>query len=141
MIIGYTAGAFDLFHIGHLNLLKNSKARCDKLIVGVSSDELIYNTKGKKPVIHLKERIKIVEAIKYVDEIHVQKDLDKIKAWEKYHYDILFIGDDWKGNKRWDNYEKILKTKGVPIIYLPYTKTTSSTLLTKTLKVLSDVQK
>lgn len=141
MIIGYTAGAFDLFHIGHLNLLKNSKHRCDKLIVGVSSDELIYNTKGKYPVIPLNERIRIVKAIRYVDEIHVQKDLDKIKAWEKYHYDLLFIGDDWKGNPRWDNYEKILKTKGVPIIYLPYTQTTSSTLLTKTLKVLSDVQK
>lgn len=139
MTIGYTAGAFDLFHIGHLNLLRNSKKLCDKLIVGVSSDELIYKTKGKYPVITLKERIRIVNAIKYVDEIHVQKDLDKVKAWQKYCYDLLFIGDDWKGNERWNNYERILKTKGVPVIYLPYTRTTSSTLLTKALKVLSDV--
>lgn len=141
MIVGYTAGAFDLFHIGHLNLLRNSKQLCDKLIVGVSSDELICNTKGKQPVIPLKERMRIVKAIRYVDEIHVQKDLDKVAAWKKYHYDLLFIGSDWKGNERWNNYEKILKTKGVPIIYLPYTQTTSSTLLTKALKELSNVQK
>lgn len=138
MIIGYTAGVYDLFHIGHLNLLKNAKNYCDRLIVGVSSDELVQY-KGKSPVIPLEERMKIVESIKYVDEVHVQNDLDKVKAWEKYHYNILFVGDDWKGNERWNNYERILKTKGVPVIYLPYTRTTSSTLLTKALKVLSDV--
>lgn len=135
MIVGYTAGVYDLFHIGHLNLLRNAKKYCDKLIVGVSTDELV-RYKGKSPVIPLKERMEIVSAIKYVDEVCIQDNLDKTKAWEKLHYDILFVGDDWKGKSQWNEYEKFLKSKGAKVIYLPYTKTTSSTLITKTLKEL-----
>lgn len=135
MIVGYTAGVYDLFHIGHLNLLRNAKKYCDKLIVGVSTDELV-RYKGKSPVIPLDERMEIVSAIKYVDEVCIQDDLDKTKAWEKLHYNILFVGDDWKGKSQWNEYEKFLKSKGAKVIYLPYTKTTSSTLITKTLKEL-----
>ena len=133
MIVGYTAGVFDLFHIGHLNLLKNAKSKCDKLIVGVTTDELV-SYKGKSPVITLTERMEIVKAIKYVDEVVVQDNLDKIEAYKKYHFNILFVGSDWKGTEKWNNYEQILKNFGVSIEYLPYTKTTSSTLLTSVLK-------
>ena len=140
MIVGYTAGVYDLFHIGHLNLLKNAKAHCDKLIVGVTTDELV-KYKGKTPVITLEERMAIVKAIRYVDEVVVQDDLDKVKAWDKYHYDILFVGSDWQGTDKWNKYEEQLKEKGAKVIYLPYTKTTSSTLLTNVLKKLAEENK
>ena len=132
-IIGYTAGVYDLFHIGHLNLLKNAKENCDKLIVALTTDELV-TYKGKTPVIPLNERMEIVKAIRYVDEVVIQDDLDKFNAWEKYHYDILFVGDDWKGTDKWNKYEHQLAEVGAKVIYLPYTKTTSSTLLTSVLK-------
>lgn len=137
MIKGYTAGVYDLFHIGHLNLLKNAKAKCDYLVVGITTDELV-KYKGKLPVINLEERMEIVKAIKYVDEVVVQDDLDKFKAWEKYHYDVLFVGDDWKGTDKWNEYERKLNLVGAKVCYLPYTKTTSSTLITKVLKDLSE---
>ena len=108
MIRGYTAGAFDLFHIGHLNLIKRAKENCDYLIVGITTDELIEKNKGKTPVIKFEERIEIVKSIKYVDEVCIQDDLNKVKAWEKFHYDILFMGDDWKNCKRFIEYEKEL---------------------------------
>ena len=137
MIKGYTAGVYDLFHIGHLNLLKNAKAKCDYLVVGITTDELV-KYKGKLPVINLEERMEIVKAIKDVDEVVVQDDLDKFKAWEKYHYDVLFVGDDWKGTDKWNEYERKLNLVGAKVCYLPYTKTTSSTLITKVLKDLSE---
>lgn len=137
MIIGYTAGAFDLFHIGHLNLLKRAKEKCDYLIVGVTTDELIEKTKNKKPVIPYEERIQIVKELKCVDMVVMQDDLDKVKAWEKYKYNLLFSGDDWKTSERWMNYGKELKKRGAEIVYFPYTKTTSSTLLTQVLKEFS----
>ena len=137
MVIGYTTGVFDLFHIGHLNLLKNAKAKCDYLVVGITTDELV-KYKGKLPVINLEERMEIVKAIKDVDEVVVQDDLDKFKAWEKYHYDVLFVGDDWKGTDKWNEYERKLNLVGAKVCYLPYTKTTSSTLITKVLKDLSE---
>ncbi|MDD1744146.1 MAG: adenylyltransferase/cytidyltransferase family protein [Methanomassiliicoccales archaeon] len=127
--IGYTAGAFDLFHIGHLNLLKRSKSNCDHLIVGVTTDELIQKTKNRKPVIPFSERIEIVSAIKYVDETVIQDDLDKVLAWKKYRYDKLFSGDDWKDNPRWIGYETELGKLGVDVIYFPYTRSTSSTII------------
>lgn len=136
MIVGYTAGAFDLFHIGHLNLLRESRALCDKLIVGVSTDELVFSYKGKTPVIPFSERMEIVGSIKFVDEVVVQKDIDKLKTWHVLKYSILFVGDDWKGSDRWNMYENQLLKKGVKTIYLPYTNTTSSTLLTKALRLL-----
>ncbi|MCQ2739061.1 MAG: adenylyltransferase/cytidyltransferase family protein [bacterium] len=132
-IIGYTTGVYDLFHIGHLNLLKNAKANCDYLIVGITTDELVQY-KGKSPVITLSERMAIVEAIKYVDKVVIQDDLDKVKAWDKYHYDILFVGSDWQGTAKWNKYELELKKVGAKVMYLPYTKTTSSTLITEVLK-------
>ena len=126
-VIGYTTGVYDLFHIGHLNLLKNAKAHCDKLIVGVSSE-------NKVPFICQEERMAIVSAIKYVDEVVLQEDLDKVKAWDKIHYDVLFVGSDWQGTDKWNEYERQLKEKGARVVYLPYTKSTSSTILQKTIK-------
>lgn len=131
---GYTAGAFDLFHIGHLNLLKRAKSQCSKLIVGVTTDELIERTKGHKPAIPLAERMEILKACKYVDEVVVQDDLDKVLAWEKYHYNILFSGDDWKNNPRWVGYEEKLNEKGARVVYLPYTKETSSSKIISALE-------
>jgi glycerol-3-phosphate cytidylyltransferase len=128
-LIGYTAGAFDLLHIGHLNLIKRSKECCDYLIVGVTTDELIQRTKNRKPIIPFSERFEIVSSIKYVDETVVQDDLDKVLAWKKYHYDKLFSGDDWKNDKRWIGYETELSKVGVDVTYFPYTKSTSSTII------------
>lgn len=132
-IIGYTAGVYDLFHIGHLNLLKNAKAQCDKLIVGVTSDKAA-EYKGKKPFIPQEERMEIVRSIKYVDEVVIQDDLDKIKAHDKYKYNILFVGSDWQGTEKWNHYEHELKQRGSTVVYLPYTKHTSSTILQNTIK-------
>ena len=108
MIVGYTTGVYDLFHIGHLNLLKNAKAQCDKLIVGVTTDAAAQY-KNKTPFICQEERMAIVSAIKYVDEVVLQEDLDKVKAWDKIHYDVLFVGSDWKGTDIWNEYERQLK--------------------------------
>lgn len=127
--IGYTAGAFDMFHIGHLNLLRRAKENCDYLIVGVTSDEIIEKTKGHPPVVDTEDRMKIVESIRYVDEVVVQDDLDKVAAWEKLHYDVLFSGDDWKGTARWQGYEDELKKRGADLVYFSYTKEISSTKL------------
>jgi len=126
--IGYTTGVYDLFHIGHLNLLRNAKQLCEHLIVGVTVDELV-SYKRKQAVIPFDERIQIVGSIRYVDEVVPQTDLDKVKAWETYHYDVLFVGDDWKGKPNWVQYEAALAKKNVDVVYLPYTKETSSTRL------------
>ena len=133
MIKGYTTGVYDLFHIGHLNLLKNAKKHCDYLIVGISSDKAAQY-KNKIPFICQEERMAIVEAIKYVDEVVLQEDLDKVKAWEKLHYDVLFVGSDWQGTDKWNEYERQLNEKGAKVVYLPYTQSTSSTILQKTIK-------
>ena len=100
MIIGYTTGVFDLFHIGHLNLLRRAKAQCDHLIVGVTVDELVLY-KNKHAVIPFEERIEIVRSIKYVDEAVPQVNMNKMEAWEKYHFNRMFVGDDWKGTEKW----------------------------------------
>lgn len=135
MLIGYTTGVYDLFHVGHLNMLRNASSLCDKLIVGVSTDELV-KYKFKKAVIPFKERIKIIRSIKYVDVAIPQADINKVLAWKKIKYNILFVGDDWYGEKKWKDFEKTLKKKDVKIIYFPYTKGTSSTILNNTLKKL-----
>jgi len=134
-IIGYTSGVYDLFHIGHLNLLRNAKSLCDRLIVGVTSDELVAY-KYKKSIIPFEERIQIVRSVKYVDLAIPQNSIDKFEAWKKLKFDILFVGDDWFENKKWKNFEKKLKSKKVKIIYFPYTKGTSSTLINKTIQKL-----
>ena len=137
MVIGYTSGVYDLFHIGHLNLLKNAKGLCDKLIVGVSTDKLV-EYKHKHPVIPFEERIEIVRNIKYVDAAIPQEELDKFKMWEKLHFDVLFVGDDWFQTPSWQEMERKFAEVGVRVIYFPYTKGTSSTILNNTLKKLRD---
>lgn len=132
MIVGYTTGVYDLFHIGHLNLLKNAKGLCDKLIVGVTVDELV-GYKNKHAVIPFEERIEIVRSIKYVDAAIAQEEIDKFKMWEKLHFDILFVGDDWFNSPSWKEMEEKFKSVGVRVVYFPYTKGTSSTLINNTL--------
>ena len=127
--IGYTQGAFDMFHIGHLNLLKNAKAQCDILIVGVNSDALICSYKNKKTVIPEKDRKEIVKAIRYVDDVILATTLDKSEIWNNLKFDAIFIGSDWKGNERWTNTEKALSEKGADVVYLEYTHGVSSTIL------------
>ncbi len=117
--IGYTTGTFDMFHIGHLNTLKKSKELCDYLIVGVSTDELVKQYKNKLPIIPLKDRMAIVEAIKYVDKVVIQDNLDKYGAYLKYHYDVLFHGDDWKDSDLYKGIENKLREVGVDVIYFP----------------------
>ena len=130
--VGYTTGVFDLFHVGHLRLLKRTKEKCDKLIVGVTTDELV-SYKYKNAVIPFEERIEIIKCIKYVDEAVPQTSMDKMEAWEKLKFDVLFVGDDWKGTDKWNQYEKEFEKVGVNIIYFPYTKGISSTLINEIL--------
>lgn len=132
--IGYTTGVFDLFHIGHLNILKQAKAQCDYLIVGVSTDELVLDYKKKTPVIPFEERMEIVKAVRYVDQVVIQDNRDKLKAHEKYQFNKMFVGDDWKNNKMFSELEKKFEDRGVNIIYFPYTKHTSSTKLSEVLE-------
>lgn len=132
MVIGYTTGVFDLFHIGHLNLLKNAKSLCDKLIVGVTVDELVAY-KNKKSVIPFEERIEIVRNIKYVDAAVPQDSMDKIDAYNRYKFDIMFVGDDWYKSDKWQAFDRQFNDIGVRIIYFPYSKGTSSTLINQVL--------
>lgn len=136
-IIGYTTGVYDMFHVGHLNILKRAKEHCDYLIVGVSTDETVMSYKHKSPIIPYKERAEIVKAIRYVDEVVPQVSMDKFEAWKNLHYDILFHGDDWKGTNLYKMYEEQFATIGVKIIYLPHTDGISSTKLISVLKSLT----
>jgi len=137
MVIGYTSGVYDLFHIGHLNLLRNAKGMCDKLIVGVTTDELVAY-KNKKAVIPHSERMEIVRAITYVDAVIPQEDMDKFRMWEKLKFDVMFVGDDWYASEKWRDLEEKFKEVDVRIVYFPYTKGTSSTILNKTLQKLRE---
>ena len=132
MIIGYTTGVYDLFHIGHLNLFKNAKGLCDKLIVGVTVDELV-SYKGKQAMIPFEDRIEIVRSCKYVDAAVPQYDMDKLTACKKLGASVLFVGDDWYGTEKWQNYERQFAVEGIKIIYFPYTQGTSSTQIRKAL--------
>ena len=134
-IIGYTTGVFDLFHIGHLNILRRAKENCDYLIVGVTTDELV-SYKHKKSVIPFEERIQIVEAIGFVDQVVPQEDMDKLGAWENLRFNRVFVGDDWKGTDKWERIEEEFNEVGVEVIYFPYTVGTSSTLINETLEKL-----
>ena len=127
--VGYVQGSFDMFHIGHLNLIKNAKSICDYLIVGVNSDELMKSFKHKTPIIPEDERLEIIEAIRYVDEAHIVTNRDKLEALDKFHYQALIMGEDWKGTDFYKKVEQQLKEKNAEVVYFPYTKTTSSTLL------------
>jgi len=133
MIIGYTSGVFDLFHIGHLNILRNSKSMCDHLIVGVSTDELVYEYKKKWPIIPFLERVEILRHIRYVDTTIAQEDMDKMKMWRRLKFNIMFVGDDWIDTPKWENLEDSFNKIGVKIIYFPYYKGTSSSKINKIL--------
>jgi glycerol-3-phosphate cytidylyltransferase len=137
MIVGYTTGVFDLFHIGHLNLLKNAKGLCDKLIVGVTTDELV-SYKGKKAVIPFEERLEIVRNIQFVDAVIPQDSMDKMENWKKLKYDVMFVGDDWHNTPKWEEFENQFNKVGVKIVFFPYTKGVSSTLINE---ILNDLRK
>ena len=128
MIIGYTTGVYDMFHVGHLNIIKKAKEQCDYLIVGVTADSLV-SYKGRKCVISLEDRIEIISAIKYVDKVVVQDSMDKKVAWEKYKFNRMFVGSDWQNTEVWNNLEKEFNLLSVDIVYIPYTTKVSSTML------------
>lgn len=129
MVIGYATGVYDMFHIGHLNILRRAKEQCDFLIVGVSTDELVQHDKHKTPIIPFADRCAIVEAIKYVDKVVPQVDKNKLAAWEKYKFNKMFVGSDWKDTEVWNGFEKQFAPLGVQIVYLNHTDGISSTIL------------
>lgn len=139
MTIGYTTGVFDMFHIGHLNILQRAKAQCDYLIVGVSTDELVFQEKHKKPIIPFADRCAIVGAIKYVDKIVPQHDKNKFAAWQRLHFNKMFVGSDWQGTPQWKGYELQFRNTDVKIIYLSHTDGISSTILREKLGGNTDV--
>ena len=125
--IGYTDGVFDLFHVGHLNMIQAAKEQCEYLIVGVHGDDVVESYKHRRPIICENDRSRIVGSIKGVDRVEVNHFRDKMKLWELYHFDVIFIGDDWKGTERWKRFEEELKTVNVDVVYVPYTKGISTT--------------
>lgn len=137
-VIGYTTGVYDMFHIGHLNVISKAKEYCDYLIVGVSTDELVQKDKGKTPVIPFEERVKIVAALRDVDQVVPQVDKNKMAAWEKYHFNKMFVGSDWEGTPQWKIFEEQFQPLGVEIVYLPHTDGISSTELTGVIKKILD---
>lgn len=137
-IIGYTTGVYDMFHIGHLNIIKRAKEQCDYLIVGVSTDDLVRREKNKTPVIPYEERVAIIKALRYVDKVVPQTDKNKFGAWERYHFNKMFVGSDWKGTPQWNKYEKEFVSMSVEIVYLQHTDGISSTQLTKVIKDILD---
>ena len=128
--IGYTTGVFDMFHIGHLNILRRAKEQCEYLIVGVSTDENVMQYKHKMPVISYEQRKAIVEAIRYVDEVVPQENMNKFEAWQRLHFDVMFHGSDWKGSQMFIETEQQLAAVGCDVVFLPHTDGVSSTLLT-----------
>ena len=137
MILGYTTGVFDLFHVGHVNLLRNAKGMCDKLVVGVTTDELV-SYKNKKSVISFEERMEVVRSCRYVDAVIPQEDMDKFVQWQKIKFDVMFVGDDWFKSEKWQAIDQQFKKEGVRVVYFPYSKGTSSTLINN---VLLDLRK
>lgn len=127
--IGYTSGVYDMFHIGHLNILRRAKEQCEMLIVGVTTDELCFKRKQKYPVINEKERMAIVEAIRYVDKVVAQTDMEKIRPVKEMAVDAVFVGSDWKGTDSWIQYEKDFAEVGCIVVYLDHTDGISSTIL------------
>jgi glycerol-3-phosphate cytidylyltransferase len=127
--IGYTTGVFDLFHIGHLNILKNAKNQCDELIVGITTDELCFQLKNKLPIIPFTERVAIVEALRVVDRVVAQTKIDELHDLESYGFQKIFKGSDWQGSPKWNNLEAQFAQFGVEVVYFDYTETTSSSMI------------
>jgi glycerol-3-phosphate cytidylyltransferase len=135
--VGYAPGAYDLFHIGHLNILRHARQHCDYLVAGVVSDEMAERAKGRRPVIPLIERLEIVRSVKYVDAAFVETVPDKLDTWQQVRFDVLFKGDDWRGTPKGDKLERDFATVGVDVVYFPYTVHTSSTQLRRALDTLA----
>lgn len=129
--IGYTDGVYDLFHVGHLNMIEAAKKQCEYLIVGVHSDEVVKQYKHNYPIITESERSRIIGSIKGVDKVVINETRDKLALLERHHFDVIFIGDDWKGTERWNSFEKVLAERSVDVIYVPYTKGISTTDIKK----------
>lgn len=125
--IGYTDGVYDLFHVGHLNMIQEAKRHCEYLIVGVHGDDVVEEYKHHRPIINENDRRRIVESIKGVDRAEINRFRDKLKLWDLYHFDVIFIGDDWKGTDRWNHFEKVLAEIEVDVVYVPYTQGISTT--------------
>jgi glycerol-3-phosphate cytidylyltransferase len=132
-VIGYAPGAYDLFHIGHLNILKHAAEHCDRLVAGVVSDEMLVLAKGRAPVIPFEERMEIVRSLRFVDDVHPEILPDKIDTWRQVGFDVIFKGDDWRGTPKGDRLERDFAEVGVAVKYFPYTMHTSSTILRKAL--------
>lgn len=129
--VGYTDGVYDLFHIGHLNMIKTAKEYREYLIVGVHGDDVVEGYKNHVPIINENDRKRIIESVKGVDRAEINRFRDKIKLWELYHFDVIFIGDDWKGTERWYHFEKVLAEINVDVVYVPYTQGISTTDIKK----------
>lgn len=127
--VGYTTGVYDMFHVGHLNILEKAKGMCEKLVVGVTTDELCYRRKNKYPIICQEDRVRIVKAIRFVDEVVLQEDMNKFDAAKKVGCDVVFVGSDWKGTPSWEKYEKEFASIGCDVVYLDHTDGISSTIL------------
>ena len=136
--VGYTTGVYDMFHIGHLNILKKAKERCDYLIGGVSTDEVVESYKHRAPIIPFEERIAIIRELRCVDQAVPQVSMDKMEAWKKYHFDALFHGSDWKGSDMYNNMIEQFSKVGVDVVFLPHTEGVSSTLLSEVLYTLKE---
>lgn len=136
--VGYTTGVYDMFHIGHLNIFKRAKEQCDYLIVGVSTDDLVRDYKGKTPIIPFDERVAIVESVKYVDRVVPQTSMNKFEAWEKLQFSVLFHGSDWKNTDMYNDIIKQFETVGVDVVFLPHTEGVSSTLLSEVLHKINE---
>lgn len=136
LIVGYAPGAYDLFHIGHLNVLKHAKQRCDFLIAGVVSDEMLEDARGRRPMIPLAERLEIVRSIAFVDDVHAEVVPDKLDTWRELRFNRFFKGDDWRGTAKGEDLERRFGEVGVEVVYFPYTMHTSSTALRRALALL-----
>ena len=136
-VVGYAPGAYDLFHIGHLNVLRHASEHCDVLVAGVVADEVLLQTKGRLPVVPLAERMEIVRNLRFVDAVHAEVVPDKVETWREVRFDVLFKGDDWRGTAKGDALERDFAALGVEVRYFPYTMHTSSTMLRKALSVIT----
>jgi glycerol-3-phosphate cytidylyltransferase len=137
-VVGYAPGAWDLFHVGHLNVLRHAKAHCDYLVAGVVDDDMLELAKGRRPVVPVIERAEIVRHIEYVDEVFVETQPDKLETWRRRPFDVFFKGDDWKGTDKGRELERRFGDVGVDVIYFPYTVHTSSTVLRRALDLLDE---